>query len=507
MASNSESRPNFLVVVFDCLRAFDFPGGVDPVPGMKFAEKLLAESIAFPRMVSPAPWTIPSHASLFTGLYPWENQVHAYGSLMTKPDVPRLAGLLKSEGYSSLSLAANPFVSPRFGLVDGFDEACWGGWWEAFLRTPRTRAPNSLETAAVSAGTKSDRLMEWVRDGPLGNALRSASQHSYRYPFALDGGSRVIQKLRFPDQPRNYSQTPWIESELDRWLAAQPSDRPVFCFLNITDTHEPYYPDPDYTHGLRAWWKLAKIRQDHACAVSGEWDPTPDQCRGLLELYRQTVRHLDLRMQQVVDIFERHGRWENTLSVFTSDHGQSLGEHGMMFHLLRLDEPLIRIPLWLRLPGGRAGGRVARGWGSLIDISPTLLDAAQVRHVTFPSARPLTSLVDRDRGAPVFSMADGIVWPHIRRRFAPDRERLWDRPFVAAYEGDHKVVLAADGTESHDYDLASDPGEAHDLWNAERPPFPDLEARAREVGQRLVSRAGPDVDSTVEDRLRAWGYI
>src|ERR1700693_5078851 len=111
-------RPDLLVVVMDCVRASDFPGGTSPVPGMPTAEKLVRESIRFPRAISVAPWTIPSHASLFTGLYPWENGVHMLRELRLDPSVPTLAGMLAKAGYSTFSLSSNGFICPDIGLVN-----------------------------------------------------------------------------------------------------------------------------------------------------------------------------------------------------------------------------------------------------------------------------------------------------------------------------------------------------------------------------------------------------
>jgi arylsulfatase A-like enzyme len=507
MGSRDARKPDVLIALFDCLRAQDFPGGPDPVPGMPFAEQLMAESFVFPRAVAPAPWTIPSHASVFTGLYPWENHVHAYRSLSLADSIPTLPERLAPLGYRSLSLSANPFVSPRFGLVRGFDEVAWGGWWEAFLRTPRDRAPNFQHGSTVETPLSQDRTMEWIRDGPLGDVLRSASQQSFRFPFALDAGSRILQRMQFPEVGRTISQTPWIEHELGRWLGERPADQPVFSFLNLTDTHEPYYPDPELTHGLREWWKLTRIRQDHANAVGGQWAPTDEESRRLRELYRQMVRHLDVRLKGIVRALQDSGRWENTLMFVTADHGQSLGEHGMMFHLLRVDEPLLRVPLWMRPPGGGGNGQRARGWASLIDLFPTILQAAGAPSPGLPSAVPLRSLLDQDRPEPVFAMADGIVWDHIRSRFGKDREAVWDRPMIAAYQGSRKVVMTAAGEETQLFDIDADPREERDLWPTSDVAVLDLASRARKVGGLMLQDGTQTVDREVEERLRSWGYI
>ncbi|MCI4366576.1 MAG: sulfatase-like hydrolase/transferase, partial [Thermoplasmata archaeon] len=81
----STSRPDLLVVVLDCVRALDFAGGPEAVTPMPFSESLLRESIRFPKAAATAPWTIPSHASIFTGMYPWENGVHMLKELRLDP--------------------------------------------------------------------------------------------------------------------------------------------------------------------------------------------------------------------------------------------------------------------------------------------------------------------------------------------------------------------------------------------------------------------------------------
>jgi arylsulfatase A-like enzyme len=192
----------------------------------------------------------------------------------------------------------------------------------------------------------------------------------------------------------------------------------------------------------------------------------------------------------------------------TADHGQSFGEHGMMFHLLRLDEQLLRVPLWMRPPGGDGGGRRARGWASLIDLYPTILRAAGGHAPDLPSAVPLLDLVDRERREPVFAMADGIVWDHIRKRFVEkDRELVWDRPLVAAYSGSMKVLMSANGEKVQAFNVDTDPGEGHDLWPSTEALPVELSHRARRIGESILAPPGQETDPEVEERLRSWGYV
>jgi arylsulfatase A-like enzyme len=503
-SSGATARPNILVVVLDCMRAEDFPGGLHPVDGMPFATALMQESVRFPKAVSPAPWTIPSHAALFTGMYPWESRVHAFQSLGLPEGIPTLAERLDSLGYRSLSLAANAFIGPRFGLIRGFDSAAWGGWWEAFLRSPRARAPNHSANGSIRTDQSADRRMEWVRDGPMGKLLRKASQQSFRFPYALDYGSRLLQAVRDPSHPRGLSHAPWIEPELERWLGTQPADSPLFVFVNLMDMHEPYYPDLRAVHGVGEWWRLTRVRQDHNSVKGGRWSPSESDTDSLRILYRQMVRNLDARLQGIVEAFRSSGRWANTLAIVTSDHGQALGEHGTMFHSSRLDEPLVRIPLWMRPPGGTVG-RDGVGWASLIDIVPTVVAAAGGRVENLPSAIPLADLIGAERPGPVYSMADGLVWDHVRRKFSKAREMEWDRPIVAGYLGDIKVLQTGSADAPRAFNVRQDPAERTDLWPTEQDQLEPLAAQVRLVAQRLMN--GDGINPELEDRLRSWGYV
>src|SRR5215469_5335127 len=113
------SRPDLLLVVLDCVRAWDFPGGRSAIGPMPFVEGFRRESIHFPRAASVAHWTVPAHASMFTGLYPWEHGVHAKGKLKLDPSIPTVAGHLRDAGYRTLCLSANGLVSPGLGLTNG----------------------------------------------------------------------------------------------------------------------------------------------------------------------------------------------------------------------------------------------------------------------------------------------------------------------------------------------------------------------------------------------------
>jgi arylsulfatase A-like enzyme len=499
---DSSPPADVLVVVMDCVRASDFPGASTGVKGMPWVNELLEESIVFPNAVTVAPWTIPSHASLLTGRYPWDHGCHARGSLSVPPGVERLPEMLSRKGYATFSLSANPFISPTFDLVRGFQKAAWGGSWESFARLPREAPPLSLE------GEQQVRhhWLQRIRQGPLGEMMLKRMDDLYRYPFLLDALNRVAQGIRAPGQAGKVPTSPWIESTFERWITETQRGRPTFTFVNLVDAHEPYYADRAVVRSTSDWFEYARCRQDHLTYAAGGWQITPEQATLLHTLYRGMIESIDRRLARFAEILKRAGRWENTLMILTSDHGQAFGEHGLLFHMFRPDESVLRIPLVVRPPGGGPCRR-ATGWASLIDVAPTVLSAAGRIPADLPDAIELDSLIDHPRPRPVLAMSDGLVWEHARERFSPERRAMYDRVWGVCYEQDQKVIVDASTGRAQAYNVSSDPDEDRDLWTAGDGRLALMKAAALSVAERIDHGVVKTALSTeVEQQLRSWGY-
>jgi arylsulfatase A-like enzyme len=498
-AAASARPPNFLVIVMDCVRARDFPGGPEPVAGLPFVESLRRESTVFPRAVSPAPWTIPSHASLFTGLYPWEHGVTMLGEVMLRDSIPTLPQLLRAQGYGTITLAANGFISPEMGLVQGFDAATWGDWWERYLRLPdRVNPPRALNIGPTQK----------LPSGPGWSQMESKAWYAHRIPFVIDATNRFVQQLKYRGNPRRLAVAPWIEATLDRWLKSQPADRPTFTFVNLMEGHEPYLTDPETIHGLLRWFRAANVRMDKTSVLTGDWKPTTEESRRLRQLYRDMIRFIDRRIEGLARALQANGRWENTVMVLTSDHGQSFGEHGCMFHGQKVWDSLVRIPMWLRLPGGQYSGGEAKGWASLVDVAPMVMELAGAPNGHFPSSISLERLIDAERPTPVYTMADGIHQKtHVKKFADPAVMAQWERCYVAAYEGDDKVIVDLTDDKVQAFDVVRDPNEMTDVWPAQSSRLAPVADGARRIGQQLLGKLTGETSPEVEERLRSWGYL
>jgi arylsulfatase A-like enzyme len=488
----------------DTVRAEDFPGGPNPVTPTPFLDRLRRESVVFPRAVSPCSWTLPSHASLFTGLYPWDHHLHNRQDLRLSPAVPQIADMLRPLKYQSAAFSSNFLVGPESGLDRGFDLAAWGEWWEAYLRGVRPAGPPHVRRSTDPDGGD----VHVARRGGGWSVVRRVAPLVHRYPGVLDLGSRIAGRVLGGDRANDgIHVSPWIEPALASFLRAQSAETPVYAFINLLEAHEPYFPSADVAPGLLDWWKFARVRQDRMGWLSKAWDPNPQSMDRLRMMYRASIRAIDARIASIVRVFEDAGRWENTLFVLTSDHGQALGEHDLFFHMLRVDEAEVRIPLWVRWPRGLHGGRTATGWASLVDVLPTAAEAAGIPPPPRPDAVSLSTVVDNARPGPVFTVADGILADPMLQGLQGDRRREFDRIWIAAYQGSTKVTLDVEQDVVCAYDIDADPREQHDLWTNSAGGTRTLADAAREVGRRMQGAHAPAISDETEERLRAWGYL
>jgi arylsulfatase A-like enzyme len=291
------------------------------------------------------------------------------------------------------------------------------------------------------------------------------------------------------------------------WLKAQPPDEPFFLFLHGFDPHCPYEPPPDV---LRRFARVQPPPFDPA-GMCGEKHYLPRLAAGdfgpaehehLEDLYDALVAAADESLAPLVNYLRESGLLERSILVFTSDHGEGLGEHGWIGHGRLWDEQA-RVPLFVRFPEQRwSGTRDAPV--SLIDLVPTLCEAVGV---PVPAGTQGVSLLPLVRG-------DGAL--------APDRMRVvtfadevsvrfgtrWKASFRRTGGGAADVRL---------YDLENDPGEEHDLagttdgatraaeilerfevWRADAAAD---DARFRSVGER------PDLTDEEAAELSGLGYL
>ena len=489
--------PDIVVVVMDCVRTKEFNDAVDrDIAGLA---DLRTESVSFRSAASVAPWTLPAHASLFSGLYPWEHGCHGKGVLQLPPQITRIPQWLKPLGYRTYSVSGNPIIGASYGFLDGFDRAAWGEWWERAYRVLEA-PPNMYE------GPQPPSRVATAPSLPR-RVARTFTTAAQRTPFTLALDDSLLHHLKQMDPEVSGSLNPWIEPTLQRWLKTDGDGAPTFSFVNFIDAHEPYLNPGNGSSKPYQWWKSLRIPQDSLALLSGEFELTDEDSELLRNMYQNSVQRLARRVGRLVQFLKGRGRWRNTLFLLTSDHGQAFGEGGVVWHGLRADEEELRVPLWIKFPGDIRPASQGVGWASPLDAAATILQATGQPHAGLPHSIPLQELTSRERPEPLLAASDGVTWnAPLCARLSSARVADLDRIFGAGYLGDSKVIIDVGTGSTRAYDIAADPGCHNDTWPAVRTRMETLVSLARAAGLAVLKSPVP-AHSVVEDRLHAWGYM
>jgi len=337
---SAKSRPNILLLVFDTLRAdyMELFGCLDRT--MPFLEGFATERSTEYRLVrSHSPWTLPSHASIFTGTHPARHGAHRPFVDDKNPppvayplgrELPTLAQLLAGLGYSTSCVSANygP-LGIQFGLNRGFEyyDARPGAWYYILKLSPAR--------------------------GMFNNLLYRMSKNEENEPGIL-GLLPVVSHSRWEPPYRRADE---IKNQiLSRLNDTSSSGRPYFLFANFMDPHFPYLPPREFNRfftrefgeNMSGNHPAELFQRAYQALREGRM---PDEDLGRLEaLYKGELLFLDSQIEDLLRKMELGGFLDNTLVILTSDHGEAFGEHGFLKHGDTLYENQLLVPLIIRYP-------------------------------------------------------------------------------------------------------------------------------------------------------------
>jgi arylsulfatase A-like enzyme len=308
-------RPHVILISIDTLRAdhlgaYGYARATSPN-----LDVLAAEGFVFENAFAPSPWTLPSHASMLTGLYPEEHRAgHAQLYAELAPGVATLPEMLAAAGYRTIGNTAAGYVSSSYGLDRGFHD-----WTER-----------------------------------KGTSLRSA------LPGVLDALSQEPSKPTFLFLHTYDVHGPYINpAEYDRFGAA--------CGA------EPCAPASGGSVERASWQALGALKL-HAHLVLDRFQGID----GVIAAYDSSVAFVDNQLGLLFDHLRRAGMYDQALIIVTSDHGESFLERGSYIgHGYTFFEEEIRVPLIVRRPGAGAGGRSGE-LVDLTDVASLILDTAKV---------------------------------------------------------------------------------------------------------------------------------
>jgi arylsulfatase A-like enzyme len=330
---SAQDTPNILLLVLDTVRAWDIGWMGYWRPTTPKLGAWVERGMVFDRMLSTSPWTVPSHATMFTGRLPTEFTA----SWTTRLDGarPTIGEVLRERGYATAGFVGNyRYAGSASGLDRGFNR---------YVDYP-VNLEQVLRSGQISVRTLSlPGVAEWMGSRRL-----------------IHGGANGEK----------------INQDFLDWVGTK-RHRPFFAFLNYFDAHAPYLPP--------APWDSLFLRGQDRERSDGYWSrigqlygfpyfPQPylEETKGA---YNGSIAYLDFQIDSLLTILGQRGLLENTVVIITSDHGEHFGEHGLIQHGSSLYLQLLHVPfavLGRGVPSRTRVGDVA----SMQNLAATILDLA-----------------------------------------------------------------------------------------------------------------------------------
>lgn len=414
--------PNVLLIVLDTVRAqslsvYDYERPTTPI-----LERFSRTGVCFDNAYATSPWTLPSHATMFTGRFTHElfdsNSLPLDARTPLPETYPTLSEVLNGQGYYTGGFVANfSYCSYAHALDRGFAR------YEDYTAS-----------------------LEWFLScSSLGGGFYNM------YLKAIDDWQMTGRKFA---SDINNSFLEWIDGK---------DDRPFFAFLNYFDAHTPYLPPPpfDQKFGYKKPNKpLGDMRHQNR-------KYTPEEIETYRTAYDACIAYMDHQIGVLLDTLQDKGILENTIVIITSDHGEEFGEHELFGHAKSLYRQVLHVPLLISFPETVPVDKRVKEFVSLRDLPATIADLiGSEGEVRFPG-RSLARYwenslaTDSDSHGSDMPFAEVLIgrtppdwwsesWPITKGSM----KSLIIDPYHFIRNGDHVEEL---------YDLQNDPQERHEL--------------------------------------------
>jgi len=442
-----------VLVTVDCLRA-DHVGflGYDRLT-TPFLDSLASESVVLPAAVAAGSPTYYSFPATFASRPPLALGRDVLG---IAPGEPTLASVLLESGYRTAAFsAANPYISPRFGYESGFDT------FEDFL----SNDTGAVSNVTVDALRRPSRINQVIAHGshqlgPLGNVYDEL-YFQYCQRWATSTPKSMSELRRFPSADV-------VVNAAIAWLNSI-GDSPFFLWLHLMDPHAPYYPTEEGIQML----KLREVSPFRARYLNSLWQRKELGVRRLRQhrddvvgLYDAGIRWVDFQVKRLVENLRDLGHWQKCVFALTADHGEEFLDHGGRFHPpVGLFEEIVHVPFMLRVPSLPKKSQPKSAF-SLLNLSPTLLDALQIEVPTDFFGKSCWA-----------RMKEGIGWdePAIIECVSGCTNPFWPQQrigprILGVRDSRYKLILHFDESRELMFDLEVDPRELSPLpVDADRP--------------------------------------
>ena len=473
-----KKSPNILLITSD-QHHYNAIGAKDPELKTPALDRLCSEGTRFERAYCCNPTCTPTRASIITGMYPSQHGAWSLGTKLFE-DVPTVSGILKENGYYTGLVGKAHFqpVASKKGMESIEcqptlrDLDFWRnfkGPWYGFdhVETARMHACEHLVGGHYAIWMEEKGFKNWkdyFEDYPP-NAEKCARLRSDRH-----------WKL-----PEEYHYTTWTgERSIAQINQAVKEDKPFFIWSSFHDPHPPYLvPEPwasmydpakmrpgKITHGEHdknpehfrktqendpEYWKHV-TRDEGAVHGAASHLRDEEELKKDIAVYFGMISFMDYQIGLILDELDRLGIAENTLVVFTTDHGHFLGQHGLTAKAIHHYEDLIKIPFITRWKNRIPAGKVSEALQNLVDLAPTFLSVSDIEVPGIMTGLDQTPCWTEEKD--------------IRKGSVTENHHGYRKFHLRSYVNRrYKITVYRNGNEGELFDLEKDPGELCNLWD------------------------------------------
>jgi uncharacterized sulfatase len=500
--TGARRMPNVLLITSDQQRKDSmgvYNAGFAHTPNL---DKLAADGVVFTRAYTPHPTCTPARASILTGQYASRHGAYTIGTT-TPENCLKLSSLLSTAGYHTCAVGKMHFQQvSTVGRFESppriYDEQFWRDFDGPYYGFQWTRLLNS-HTSEEQAWAM--RYWTWLKD----HGLREADINKY---FREQTGRWSL--------PRELHQSVFIaDHAIEVIRKHQTDERPFFLWASFTDPHPPHVVPPPYDDmydpnkveylGVRKSEfdnKPPVYRQLYESGVQGLpfnddfgvpcADPArPEQekkWRKFTAIHHGMVTLMDEEIGRILAALKDSGLYEDTLIIFTADHGDYLGNHGFFEKGFPAFEEVYNLPFVVKNPGQANAGKTSHALVGSLDIAPTVLDFAGL-----PIPVEIQGISQRAvfQGRATRSRESFLIENRAVQKGFYQKMLVSDRYKLVAYMGQSYGEL---------YDMVSDPHQYQNLWDS-----PRHQERKQQMLAMICSAAGADTrklaKAGVEDLL------
>ncbi len=480
------------------------------------------ESLFFEKAIAPGQWTIPSHASMFSGEVPAVHKTVQADDALPK-EFHTLADHLSRQGIETTGFCNNPLVGVlQNGFKRGFDH--FYNYCGVVPSTPQN-AKEDIWKPLRKLWSKYTQLLRRL-SYPIQNTFASPNEFflAALRPLFVPMWTRAGNFKGMTE--RSIKETTSFVEDIEK-----QGTRGHFVFLNLMETHLPYsppdefvrkfvpyfYETPEAQHFMRDFNRKA---MQWLIPLVKPFDEV--ESATLSDMYDAEVAYQDHLLAQLISVLDSNYHRENSMVIFLADHGEMLGEHGYMGHGFGVHEELIRVPLFIRIPGMESCKRIKHRV-TLTQIFYSVLDYYGFDTVAMPYAdevdihsQSLLRLRDQEECKQIPLVSEAVPPENalsIINKHKPDLMKSFhaDHTYQAVYQGDQKMI-AVEGLSKVLFDLAGDPSEQHpyqeqaridELANVLDAYLELAETRRNGFSKQKISIK----DDLIQQRLRDLGYL